>query len=433
MLHRFKKSLQNCWVLSFLGFSACQDQSALNIHVSTDNPSETVFAANVGNTDTITYNVVLNNANFTNNSRGSYSVILNTLPSSVTQITNNCQGVQAGQTCQITLEFSPRNSGDYFQNVPVTFSIVGVSGSTMLNLSGVPATLSVHTEDYASNKTAMNVYVGGSTIPAIAEVDTGSELAAVEESYVGPNIQRTDIVITLPYDQGQKPIQGYLAYGSISMLTTTGQTLTSSANTPIVILPNGSIGADGNTAIIGMEMDNQVSMKLFLPYPYNQMAIINHAGGLLTLGLLTQSQIAAYATVQLNAFSNTTDCGNNGVVTDLTSPCWNDRAVPVSYLVNGGPAQGTIYNTLFDTGASHTSFQLPEIPSYMNINGNGDLTNTVSPTLTTMGGAINFPVTNEVKAEQASYNMVNSGNMIFTEFNELLDQRDGVIGFVSNS
>lgn len=427
----FKKLLQFWWVWGSLLLCACQDQPTFSVDVSTNDPSETVFAANVGNTNSITYNVVLNDASLANNEGGTFDVVLSTLPSSLTQTANTCQGIQAGQTCQITLEFAPQSSSDYFENVPVTFSIVGASGATTLDLSGVPATLSVTTQDYASDKTAMNIYVGGSVTPAFAEIDTGSDISVVEDSYVGPNVQRTNIPVTITYDQGQNPVTGYLAYGSISMQTTTGQILASSSSTPIVIVADGSIGSDGNTAILGMEMDNQVSMKLFLPYPYNQMMVLNHMGQLLTFGVLTESQIAQYATVQLDPLSAAT-CSNHIAVVSLDTTCWNDRAIPVNYVVSGGPPQGTVYDTLFDSGASHTSFQLPTVPSYMTFGSNGYLTNTVNPTLTATGGTINFSVTSEVKAETDSSNMVNSGNMIFTEFIELLDQRDGKIGFVSN-
>lgn len=343
-------------------------------------------------------------------------------------VSNNCTQIKLGETCQITITFSPTQNSQYFTNLPLVFA-AGATTNT-LTVSGVPATLSVATTSFAGGNRKTGIYfsVAGSNTPVFAEVDTGSSLLVVEQSYVGPNIQMTNQQITVAYDQGQNPVTGTLGYGSISIPTTTGQTLIANENTPILVVPDNSLGPDGNEAILGSEMDNQVSAKLFLPYPYNQMMVLDHRGGILTYGKLTVAQIAAFGVVQLNAESPAS-CTNYNVSTIINSTCWADREIPVNNEISGDPNGTETYNTLFDSGATHSSFQLDPLPSWMSVTG-GDLNNTVVATLPTSINAYTLPLTsdNEIKAEQDDSNMVNSGNKVFESYIFLFDQADGVIG-----
>lgn len=284
------------------------------------------------------------------------------------------------------------------------------------------------------NKTAVMVSIGDGT-PVVAEIDTGSQLTVVNESFVGSNITKTSESLQIIYGAGTNTVSGYLAYGSVKFTTTNGETLSTSSNTPLLVVTSGSVNQGGaNNAILGMRVNTQVSSRLFLPYPYNQMMLLNRSESYIAFGNLTSEQLSQFALI--NQVQST--CDNLGITQTASNPCWvsNQDSVTYSYSIpddQGGGNGDTNYTTIFDSGEAVGNFYLESIPSWMTFYGStSDISNNLSATLNTNKGPLLLPLTSPTRYTQplGSSNTVNPGNAFFNSYMVLFDQTDGYIGFV---
>lgn len=203
--------------------------------------------------------------------------------------------------------FTPTSNASY-KTGALTLTAPGVQPLSMA-IESVPATLNIDVFDDPddSAKTDTYVKIAGNSAAALAEIDTGSQITVVTQAMVGPNIQMTSQTITLDYGQGENILVGTLGYGTVSFTTSDHKTLTTSPNTPIVVVP--AIPQGDYDVILGMDLHTQVAARLYLPYPYNQMFVLNKTGGYLTVGTLTQSEINQFGTYQLQM----TPCDNMAV------------------------------------------------------------------------------------------------------------------------
>lgn len=311
-----------------------------------------------------------------------------------------------------------------------TFYLVACNSGNSSSSTTTPATLSVSTFDYnPGSKTGVNVSIGGSA-PIIAEVDTGSNLTVVNESALaGANIQMTTESLTLSYGGGINTVSGYIGYGSVSFTTTAGTTLTSSPHTPILVVNQGTVNlGGGNNAILGMQLNNKTSVRLFLPYPYNQMMVLNRPQNKLTFGQLSFTQLSNFANIQLESET----CQNHQVTTSMTNTCWVTESIPVEYTYSrtGLPDGHATYGTLFDSGAGNAMFQFESQPSWLNLSGN-IIQNTITAKVGTSQGVLPLPLTSTLIYEANTDDKVNAGNNLFNTYQVLFDQADGVIGLLS--
>ncbi len=286
-------------------------------------------------------------------------------------------------------------------------------------------TVSVNTYNYnPGNKTAVNITIGGSA-PIQAEVDTGSDMTVVNESAIGPNIVKTNESISITYGGGQNTVSGYLAYGSVTFTTSSGATLSSESNTPILVVTQGSVNeGGGNNAILGMRMNNQVSVRLYLPFPYNQMMILNRPLSQLTFGQLSPTQLNEFANIQ----EINTNCVNYQVPVTITNKCWNLAQNAVNYSVSG-TNDSFNYETILDSGEENASFYFSPAPVWMNYNSDNIILNTITVTANTDKGLILLPLTPQVYYRDNPGNAVNPGNNLFNYYQILFDQADGIVGF----
>lgn len=304
------------------------------------------------------------------------------------------------------------------------------SGTSQSNL---PAnTVSVPTFNYQpGNKTAVMASIGGGA-QIVAEIDTGSELTVVDESAVGSNIQKTSQIIPITYGAGTNTVSGYLAYGTIQFTTTTGATLSTSPSTPILVVTQGSVNqGGGNNAVMGMRMNNQVSSRLFLPYPYNQMMILNRSESRITFGNLTSTQLRQFATINQTSVA----CQNYAVPQTAANTCWNtqESSVTYTYSLTGGGFGSTDYTTIFDSGEPIGNFYLSTIPSWMNLGSMNIITNQLSATINTSHGPLPLPMSSPLRYTPplTPPGAVNPGNLFFNTYQVLFDQADGKMGFLN--
>ncbi len=412
-----------------LALAGCNDNSqSVALIVQPQSAYGTVFAADIGHSVSEIYSLTLTNPNLYNSGGSQTFSITASLPPGFSISANTCEAIRLGQTCTMTLLFTPTASHDYFQSGTIVFN-AGIA-TNHFAIQAVPATLMIPTEDDPndSHKTDIEAAVAGGA-PALTEVDTGSQLLVVAAAAVGPDIRMTNQEVTLDYGQGQTILHGYLGYGSVRFTTNTQQTLSTTSNTPIVVVPD--IPQGDYQVIMGMDLHNQVSARLYLPYPYNEMFVLDHTGGTLTLGQLTESEISAYATYSLSPLPSS-ECANSNVITPMTNTCWDDEDINVNYDISlsGGGNTNIIYPTLFDSGASNASFQFPAPLSWMTLTGN-IITNTIDPSFETSEGTTPIPLTSTVLYTDSDAEKVNLGNEIFSAFKVLYDQEDGLIGLRS--
>ena len=162
-----------------------------------------------------------------------------------------------------------------------------------------------------------------------------------------------------------------------------------------------------------------------MPYPYNQAFIFDAPKSEIIFGNYTESKLANFGTVQLTKIS----CNSYGASSSANPSCWDDMAVPVDYRISGAPEPVIQYNSLFDSGAS-SSFQFSPLPSWLKVNKDGDVLNTVKAGMTTSLGVMPIYLTDPVSAFDSNYNggIVNVGNDIFNYYQVLFDQQNGEIG-----
>lgn len=285
--------------------------------------------------------------------------------------------------------------------------------------------IAVPTTTYAG-KFAVYTKVGGSSTSTLTEIDTGSDFFLIESSYVGSDIQMTNESITYTYDHGTNPRSGYLGYTSIVFVDESGLPIISTSNkVPVIVVADGVVGNQGNHAIMGLRMNSNVSVKLFLPYPYNQMFMVDAIHSQLVFGNFMTSNLKTFGQVQL-AESACSNLGVNSSITNVT--CWNDMAIPVAYDISGNPSGITIYNSLFDSGAS-SSFQSSPLPSWLVLSGS-TIENKMTAKLGTSNGQYPIPLTSSISAFDTNFNgnIVNAGNQLFNFYKVLFDQKDGTIG-----
>lgn len=275
------------------------------------------------------------------------------------------------------------------------------------------------------------VSIGGGP-QIVAEIDTGSEITVIDESAVGTNITKTAESITVTYGAGTNTVSGYLAYGTVQFTTSSGSTLTTSSTTPILVVESGSVNqGGGNNAVLGMRMDNQVSSRLFLPAPYNQMMVLNRSESFITFGTLTESQLQQFATINQQQIT----CVNLKVPNTASNNCWGTMESSVTYsysLVSGGTGS-TNYTTIFDSGEAIGNFYLGSgIPDWMTLDGR-TITNQLSATINTNTGPLILPLTTPMHYTQpleSSSNTVNPGNQLFNSYQVLFNQTNGTMGFL---
>ena len=320
----------------------------------------------------------------------------------------------------------------YLTFLLVSLGVVACSSGSSAGGNGTAPTNIVYVPTFnyqPGNKTAVMASIGGGT-QIVAEIDTGSELTVVNESYVGANIRKTSQIIPVTYGAGTNQVSGYLAYGSVSFITSSGMVLSTSANAPIVVVTEGSVNqGGGNNAVLGMRMDNQVSSRLFLPYPYNQMMVLNRPESYIAFGSLNTSQLANFATITQKRIP----CYNYDVPNTESNICWGTRESSVSYTYSDGSKSGTVdYSTIFDSGEAIGNFYLESVPDWMKLTWNDIITNQLSAVVNTSTGALSLPLTEPMEYSQPIRpgNVVNPGNQLFNTYQLLFNQVNGTIGFL---
>lgn len=310
------------------------------------------------------------------------------------------------------------------------------SGSNSSNNSSESAqVIYVPTFNYQpGNKTAVMTSIGGGN-QIVAEIDTGSEMTVVNESAVGSNLLRTTQLINITYGAGTNQVVGYLAYGVVTFTTISGAILSTSANAPIVVVTQGDVNqGGGNNAILGMRMNNQVSSRLFLAYPYNQMMVLNRSESLITFGKLSTTQLESFAVIH----QSSTTCQNSEIPNTASNNCWNtlESSVTYSYSLNGGGFGRTDYTTIFDSGEAIGNFYLESVPTWMDLTNSNRITNQMYATINTNHGSLQMPLTTPTMYRLPvtpppvnSPGTVNPGNQLFDVYQVLFDQTDGLIGF----
>ena len=314
------------------------------------------------------------------------------------------------------------------------FTIACSSGSSGNNSSTALNIVTVPTFNYEpGNKTAVMASIGGGEL-VIAEIDTGSEMTVVNESAVGSNIIKTSESIQIVYGAGTNTVSGYLAYGSVEFTTSSGNVLATSPNTPILVVESGDVNqGGGNNAILGMRMDNQVSSRLFLPFPYNQMMILNKSESFIAFGSLSSTQLKNFATISQIAVT----CDNLDIPATLSNSCWGttESSVTYSYSLASGGTGNTNYTTIFDSGEAIGNFYLGAgVPNWMQLDNHNFITTQLSATINTNIGPIPLPLTIPMRYTQplsSSTNTVNPGNQLFDTYQVLFNQVNGEIGFLA--
>lgn len=314
-----------------------------------------------------------------------------------------------------------------------TLLIAGCSGGSSTSTStNSYASISVPTTTYQDSLTASKFAVytkAGNGASTLTEIDTGSYFYVIESSYVGSDITMTNESITLNYDHGNVQRSGFIGYTNVAFLSQSGSTIISTnSQLPVVVVPDGVINNDPtkNHAIMGMRVNNEVSVKLFLPYPYNQMFILDAPKQKLTFGNFSPVQLSNFGMVQLPESA----CANANVATSAVANCWNDMAVPVNYTSTyQGVQTETMLNSLFDSGAS-SNFQYDPLPSWLNVNSSGEIENQIMASLSTNLGNLNIPLNQPTAGVVSNTNggLVNVGNNIFNFYAVLFDQQNGRIG-----
>lgn len=423
---RFIRSVLCATVCAFLVGCGSSDSSSTTNPATTNQPTaisgslsisssanSNVFAANVGEIATNTYQFT---ASTSDNSP--YSISVSGLGDAMSVASNSCQNVASSSSCTIAIQFAPTPKTQYSNYINLNFTTnIALLNSQNISVVTVPSTLDFNTTEYhtGSYKYGIMTSIGGSA-PILSEIDTGSPITVVNADAVGPNIIKTNQPLSITYG-GNRTVTGYLAYGSISLTASNGTTITTSPNTPLLIATDNNTPDGPNQALLGVELNNQVSMRLYLPYPYNQMMLINFPNNKITFGTFNKAQMQKLGSVQLNP----TQCSNIDVNSSLTNTCWNDRDIQVKY--NFDDLNTSVYSTVFDTGGSnHSNFELPNQPIGWNTNP--------TASLVTSRGVMSIPLSLPAVYSKSSANKVNSGAYIFQVYQVLYNQIAGTIGLL---
>lgn len=284
------------------------------------------------------------------------------------------------------------------------------------------------------NKTATYVSVGGGE-SVIAEIDTGSEMTVINESYVGSNIVKTTESLTIVYGAGTNTVSGYVAYGVVEFTTSDGSKLSTSNQTPILVVESGNVNqGGGNNAILGMRMNNQISSRLFLPYPYNQMMVLNRSKNFIAFGKLNQAQLSSFAMInQIESL-----CQNLiHLASASNNLCWipESSSTTYTYSLSVGSSGESNYTTLFDSGEANGNIYITPMPFWIESNNEGVIENQLSAVLNTSKGPLPMPMTIPMQYKPALTppGIINPGNLIFNKYQILFDQNSGEIGFAESA
>lgn len=282
------------------------------------------------------------------------------------------------------------------------------------------------------NKTATMVSIGSGK-EIIAEIDTGSEMTVIDESCVGTNIVRTNESLTITYGAGTNTVSGYVAYASIKFTQQDGSVLSTNKNTPILVVTQGSVNqGGGNSAILGMRMNTQISSRLFLPYPYNQMMVLNRSESFIAFGNLNNAQLAKFALIS----QTNIPCNNLGINYSSGTSCWNtpQNAVTYQYSFGGSNFGESNYVTIFDSGEARGNIYIDPMPSWINLDSNNVVLNQVSASLNTSQGSLPLPITTPLYYKQplTPPGSINPGNLLFNSYQVLFDQSSGQMGFLAS-
>lgn len=404
------------------GSSSTANQFSLAI--SSADPFVSRYVAQTGETATHTYNVTVTNNGPVSLQPGTFSISTNALtaPFSVTQ--NNCTNVTRGETCTIAVTYAPQSSSDLFNYQTLTFT--SASGlSQTVSLAGVDPFVTVPLHQYAPTRTGVYLSDGGSQ-PFMAALDTGSSLLVIEQANLGPDAQNTGQQATVQYANSSITGTIYLA----NVWLNNNSNLSTASPAPILVVPNGSLSGFSETAVFGVKMDNQVSAKNFLAYPYNQMMTIDRLDNALTVGTLSATVINSFTTVQLDQ----TACVNYGLSYTASNSCWYDRGVPVTYSISGDPNAPRVIDSIFDSGAPFSIYYVKTQPAWITLNNQGYISNPMTASFNIGGQTLSIPLTSDVILNVSPDNTerFNTGYLVFGNYKILLDQADGMIGLKSS-
>gem|GEM_PF-2240421 len=303
-----------------------------------------------------------------------------------------------------------------------------ISGNSNSNY----ASISVPTTTYADTAlTKFAIYTSvGNGKSTLTEIDTGSGIYVIESSYAGSNIRYTGESITLAYDHKRTQRSGLIAYTSVNFLSESGASLISTVSNqvPVVVVPDGVISnvESHNHAIMGMWLAGNASPRLFLPYPYNQMFIMNMPKHQLLFGNFSIQQMSDFGMVQAPEAA----CNNRSIRSISTNLCWNDMHLPVKYAATkDGTLVQADFNSLFDSGA-RSSFQFNALPGWLVVSNDNKIKNPVAATIITTQGPMALQLTEPTLAfaNESKGEIVNVGNNIFNFYQVLYNQINGQVG-----
>lgn len=268
--------------------------------------------------------------------------------------------------------------------------------------------------------------VGGG-VPGKTIIDTGSDVYFILRSQVGPNVVYTSESVILYYDFGNESVPGVLAYAPVTMYNGDIPVITSSVDTPIVVVESVAIPFNG---LMGVGMRGNLSPQLYFQSPYNQAMSVNLPESTLSFGKFDDTINSNGASwVQLDSIT----CNNYGTPIESSSAnCWNTFGLPVQSTFNEGESTYTAptMNGLLDTG-SDSGFQLSPFPSYINVT-NSHTTNFAYATIQTSTGPLLMYMTSNIYAVDSTYNggnFVNIGNNVFNYYQIIFDRYDGKVWF----
>lgn len=320
-----------------------------------------------------------------------------------------------------------------------------LSATANLTVGSGATSLTIPTSDFATSngirKTGINCSIGGGP-PVLTEVDTGSDALVVEREFLGNQVELTNVSLTITYNAGRDPRQGVLAFAPYSLLDHSGQVVLNSTRMPIMVVNAGVVSNNGNNpnrAIFGVGTGTNVSPKLFLAPPYNQMLLLDRPGRQLSFGTFPAND---FAVVPLNASTGTNPFANpspgpspfgSPLPTPAGSPLgtYNDKGLPVEFTFGDTPPQQI--QSLLDTGASSTIQAPTATTPGIRVNGQ-DIVSPVNAVVLTAQGPravfFNQPIVYDHDTSRTTI-FCNLGNEMANHYTVLLDQAHGFLGLGS--
>jgi hypothetical protein len=403
--------------------------------------SSTIFAAPLNGTATKTYQVTLNsNGASLDGYTTSIGISNISTPFSVTQ--NTCDDITFNQSCNITIVYSPTSNADFDVSQSINFVTSDNQYSTSLAISGVPnivtADMQVFTTSDGYPKETIEIKIPGNSLGyATAQIDTGSSTLFMKESYLaGTNYIPTGQIVTADFGE-DRSLSGQLVYVNVEV--NSSPIVITATNVPVVMVADNAFidnGFDPNLdAIVGSEMNNQISLWRYFSYPYSEMLVFDKPQFKLFIGDLSDSEIENdFGYYQLS--EDNSSCINNDIVILAPYnqlPCWLTNKIDITYTFDNGSGQidTRTYHTIFDTGSEDTEFALSPIPSFLSdntINGTYQGTVTSANLQTANNGSMSIATTSTVKVSDSSDNNVLSGFEMFNNKKILFDYKNGLVG-----